>query len=664
MTDHLVQRQIVEIRSTSRALTELAQTTYLDLWERTLVGRLDRLFSEFAPGPRVRFLDRLEVDLGSLSSEQLTALLPDRLEEAMRHGLQRRLGHPPDVGQKTPELSECAPISTLRVIFFLAEGRLPWWSPAATLDELGVEFDSLVCGRSAELATWLCATGPARRIASRVAQQLGERRAIELVTLLNPALVERVQAVLRVLLSSTNPKAPKVQRSVAEPPDGWGTLLWSAALFIAERVIGRPGEIIDEALVAAVPARHRQVVRTVLYGLRDNGDPAEPTPRDRNLVEISVRDSPNTTSGLQAAVSEESEPVDADFDPGWRETLSRPPHSQAVDSGADGSVVLGDDAEPAPPPAAGPVRPNESSTRQKPPPTGVVAAGEPQVAARAALFSSGRREAQRENTDAAPISPPGTADTWRDAPSGPQIRPPTVAVPPDVGQTWRSKSSGAQIPTHEDSPPTEGASRHDEGAGLFQGNVSDSAAIRPQTLRVGSPATSDMLSATAFSEAIPALHSGLVLIWPFLSRLFHRQGYRDGEGWCDEGSSIRAAHFIFYVVAGGSLAPEPEMLLPKLLCGIPLDQSVPLRMKLSDEERRAGHQLLADVVTHWTALGSTSPEGLRRAFLQRPGLLESRGQDWLLRIERQTHDLLLERLPWGVSTVRFPWTPYTLQVEW
>ena len=32
--------------------------------------------------------------------------------------------------------------------------------------------------------------------------------------------------------------------------------------------------------------------------------------------------------------------------------------------------------------------------------------------------------------------------------------------------------------------------------------------------------------------------------------------------------------------------------------------------------------------------------------------------------ERKAQDLLLNRLPWGYSTVKFAWMPETLHIEW
>ncbi|MEO1401775.1 MAG: contractile injection system tape measure protein [Cyanobacteria bacterium J06635_1] len=43
----------------------------------------------------------------------------------------------------------------------------------------------------------------------------------------------------------------------------------------------------------------------------------------------------------------------------------------------------------------------------------------------------------------------------------------------------------------------------------------------------------------------------------------------------------------------------------------------------------------------------------------------SRNNDhWLLQIERETYDILLDQLPWSIRVVKLPWMPKLLYVEW
>ena len=49
----------------------------------------------------------------------------------------------------------------------------------------------------------------------------------------------------------------------------------------------------------------------------------------------------------------------------------------------------------------------------------------------------------------------------------------------------------------------------------------------------------------------------------------------------------------------------------------------------------------------------------------RPGKLTLRGdRDWLLQVESSGCDVLLDQLPWSISTIRLPWMESLLWVEW
>ena len=86
--------------------------------------------------------------------------------------------------------------------------------------------------------------------------------------------------------------------------------------------------------------------------------------------------------------------------------------------------------------------------------------------------------------------------------------------------------------------------------------------------------------------------------------------------------------------------------------------------KLTELERTATDDLLQAVLSHWKALGSTTPDGLREGFLKRNGKLTHRSDGWLLQVEAKTLDILLDRLPWGFSMIRLGWMREMLFVEW
>lgn len=161
-------------------------------------------------------------------------------------------------------------------------------------------------------------------------------------------------------------------------------------------------------------------------------------------------------------------------------------------------------------------------------------------------------------------------------------------------------------------------------------------------------------------------NAGIVLLHPFLVTLFDTCGWWRQQGFRNVRSRAGAVRLLHFLATGERDAPEYDLLLPKLLCGLSPDE--PLRPhRLSKRVLAEGMELLEAAIGHWSALKNTSPDGLRDAFLQRDGKLESRPSGgWRLTVEAKPQDALLARLPygWGLSLIPLPWLPNPLQVEW
>jgi len=126
-----------------------------------------------------------------------------------------------------------------------------------------------------------------------------------------------------------------------------------------------------------------------------------------------------------------------------------------------------------------------------------------------------------------------------------------------------------------------------------------------------------------------------------------------------------AIALLHYLATRERTAPESALVLPKLLCGWPLEQPVLGGLELPEAALAEGENLLQTVINYWEVLKNTSPDGLRQGFLQRQGkLTRSDTGNWKLRIEQQSIDILLSRLPWGLSMVKLPWMTEVLVVEW
>ncbi len=129
-------------------------------------------------------------------------------------------------------------------------------------------------------------------------------------------------------------------------------------------------------------------------------------------------------------------------------------------------------------------------------------------------------------------------------------------------------------------------------------------------------------------------------------------------------SGERAVHLLQYLVDESSETAEHLLPLNKLLCGLDLMELVSASIDISEQEKAKCEKLITAVIQHWTALKSTSADGLRRVFLQREAILRVRDGGWLLQVERATHDVLLDNIPWCIRMVKLPWMEDMIYVEW
>lgn len=156
--------------------------------------------------------------------------------------------------------------------------------------------------------------------------------------------------------------------------------------------------------------------------------------------------------------------------------------------------------------------------------------------------------------------------------------------------------------------------------------------------------------------------AGLVLIANFLPQLFRQLKLLAADDLTDP---ARAVQVLSFLATGADACPELELALEKILCGLPLHQSLPPWLPpLSSTEKEECEALLQAAISHWKALKNTSPDGLRHNFLQREGRLLFQNNNWQLAVQQQTHDLLLDFLPWSSSMIKLPWMTHLMLVKW
>ncbi|SQC92670.1 Uncharacterised protein [Cedecea neteri] len=111
-------------------------------------------------------------------------------------------------------------------------------------------------------------------------------------------------------------------------------------------------------------------------------------------------------------------------------------------------------------------------------------------------------------------------------------------------------------------------------------------------------------------------------------------------------------------------APEYQLLLNKVLCGIEPSTPIPQHIPLPDGAESLIEGLLTAIIAHWKVLGNTSISGLQTTFIQREGLLTFTPQHWQLNVIPGTFDMLLDQLPWRFQTIKYPWMDKPLFVSW
>lgn len=171
------------------------------------------------------------------------------------------------------------------------------------------------------------------------------------------------------------------------------------------------------------------------------------------------------------------------------------------------------------------------------------------------------------------------------------------------------------------------------------------------------------------APGIPLRAAGLLLLHPWLPQVFAELGWHTasaprGAGFPPEHLAPALA-FLHWLASGEDEAPDYELGGAGLLLGLAPDAVFPVGAGWLDAAaREEGSALLEAAIAHWGVLGKTSVASLRSTFLQRSGLLYRHDDGWLLRMQVEACDLLLDRLPWGIGLIRLPWAARTIHVEW
>ncbi|MBT8340072.1 MAG: hypothetical protein HKP58_04350 [Desulfatitalea sp.] len=166
------------------------------------------------------------------------------------------------------------------------------------------------------------------------------------------------------------------------------------------------------------------------------------------------------------------------------------------------------------------------------------------------------------------------------------------------------------------------------------------------------------------TESIFVQNAGMVLAAPFLPRLFNMLNLLENNKFRTSGTAQRAVHILEYLVRECTMAPEFQLTLNKILCGLTSARPIAGGIDITPQEIASVNSLILSMIAHWKTLGNTSPEGLRTSFLQRRGYLTLKKDAWHLQVEACAYDMLLDQLPWHFAVIKHPWMNRVLHVNW
>ncbi|MDO6432089.1 contractile injection system tape measure protein [Flavitalea sp. BT771] len=191
--------------------------------------------------------------------------------------------------------------------------------------------------------------------------------------------------------------------------------------------------------------------------------------------------------------------------------------------------------------------------------------------------------------------------------------------------------------------------------------------LRLLTAYMGSeilPAVEQILVSEIAPGPIYIHNAGLVLLHPLLPHFFARIGLTEKNQFIDQAARHRAVHLLQFLVDDGQEHPEQGLVLNKILCDIPLEETISLQITLTEMEKEVAGQLMEVLRQQWEKMKNSSAEALRLSFLQRDGALTPVQDGWRLQVEQKGIDVLLQYLPWSWKLIRLPWMNKILNTEW
>ena len=167
-----------------------------------------------------------------------------------------------------------------------------------------------------------------------------------------------------------------------------------------------------------------------------------------------------------------------------------------------------------------------------------------------------------------------------------------------------------------------------------------------------------------FTDEIRVNNAGLIIFWPFLTRLFEQLNLVENGLFISKSARNRAIYLLQYMVNNTTDNPEFELVLNKILVGMPISEHLDPIENLSLEEKNMTVSLINGLIANWEKVRDASPAAIQETFVQREGFLLIKEENMHLKINKKGVDVLLMSIPWNLSLIKLPWMEKPLHIEW
>ncbi len=657
MTPHRIKRVTLALTTADAASARAWSDRCRDLFPTRIAPLLGRLCSEADDSPHLRRIDRLELDLGRLDPNDDETIII-RLTDALRPALARALAD-------RPHDPSAAPLALLTL--FARTGNLPW-SADRTTDPVAAALTALLTTAPHALQSLLRDLADDPPAIARLARHAPPPVLAALLAHTFPDHAALLAPVRRALEPTSH-----------EPPEQSPHPLALRHAVLTTLTRGDVGPETFAPLLAltahfAEPSHSPHFTRPRPPALRDPESPHKARP-SHSPAEIDSGDSATTPDATIPVRPLDATPIAKNPRPDPVPNAAQPPLRPALARAAprDRTPPITTHSTPAEVFAHLWRRARDTGRHPRNEPTAT--ARESQLATSAASQHSPFAATTAHVSQHSPLAVSPARVSQHSPPAESQHSPPAarslesqqspLAAPPGAQHSPRAAPSGAQ---HS---PLASPAGESHNSPLVAPPTRGSPLAAPPARASNPLARAELLTRRARQHLLAAEgelqleDGGLVLLWPFLARMFERLELIDEQRrFPTELARQQAIALLAHLSTGDPDPPEYQRTLSKLLCAHDLAEPCMHDAPIPDDHQTEAEHLLHAVIDHVPALHALDIPSFRAAFLVRPAVLGTRDGTWTLQVERRPHDVILDTFPWAWMWLKLPWMPDPLRVEW